>query len=647
VAREKEGYFVNSTVKSILFWVFILACLVLLWQIVQKSTSNGKDQEISFSTFMDDARQGQVQDVVISNSTVTGHYRNNQNASFHTTVPANYPDMFKTLQDNKVSITVKDTQGNSWLPLLLQFSPILIIGAVWYFMIRQMQSGGNKALSFGKSRARLLSMQQKKVTFKDVAGVDEAKEELKEIIEFLREAQKFQKLGGRIPKGVLLVGPPGTGKTLLARAVAGEANVPFFSISGSDFVEMFVGVGASRVRDLFEQGKKNAPCIIFIDEIDAVGRHRGAGLGGGHDEREQTLNQLLVEMDGFESNDGVILVAATNRPDVLDPALLRPGRFDRRVVVGRPDVRGREEVLRVHSKKVPIADDVDLRVLARGTPGFSGADLANMVNEAALTAARSNRKAVHMFDFETAKDKVLMGAERKSMLLTDEEKRVTAYHEAGHALVAAMRDHADPLHKVTIIPRGMALGVTMQLPTDDKHTVTKDYLETQLAILMGGRCAEEIYLKQMTTGAGNDIERASELARKMVCEYGMSRMGPLTFGKKEEQIFLGREIAQHRDFSEETARQIDSEVRSLVDSGYQSAYSILEHNQPIMHRLATALLERETIDANEIRMLIEGRELPPLNPPSNGSASGDPEVTVLKPEPGRAPGFPEGSPSPA
>ena len=637
----------NSTVKSILFWVFILACLVLLWQIVQKSTSNGKEQEISFSTFMDDARQGQVQDVTITNSTVTGHFRNSKDNAFHTTVPANYPDMFKTLQDNKVSITVKDTQGNAWWPILLQLSPILIIGAVWYFMIRQMQSGGNKALSFGKSRARLLSMQQKKVTFKDVAGVDEAKEELKEIIEFLREAQKFQKLGGRIPKGVLLVGPPGTGKTLLARAVAGEANVPFFSISGSDFVEMFVGVGASRVRDLFEQGKKNAPCIIFIDEIDAVGRHRGAGLGGGHDEREQTLNQLLVEMDGFESNDGVILVAATNRPDVLDPALLRPGRFDRRVVVGRPDVRGREEVLRVHSKKVPIADDVDLRVLARGTPGFSGADLANMVNEAALTAARANRKAVHMYDFELAKDKVLMGAERKSMLLTDEEKRVTAYHEAGHALVAAMRDHADPLHKVTIIPRGMALGVTMQLPTDDKHTVTKDYLETQLAILMGGRCAEEIYLKQMTTGAGNDIERASELARKMVCEYGMSRLGPLTFGKKEEQIFLGREIAQHRDFSEETARQIDSEVRSLVDSGYQSAYRILDQNGPIMHRLATALLERETIDANEIKMLIEGRELPPLNPPSNGSASGDPEVKVVKPEAGRAPGFPEGSPSPA
>ena len=636
----------NSTVKSIIFWVFILACLVLLWQIVQKSTSNGKDQEISFSTFMDDSHQGLVSDVTITNSTVQGHFRNNKEA-FHTVVPANYPDMFKTLQDNKVSITVKDNQGSSWLPILLNFSPVIIIAALWFFMLRQMQSGGNKALSFGKSRARLLSMQQKKVTFKDVAGVDEAKEELKEIIEFLREAQKFQKLGGRIPKGVLLVGPPGTGKTLLARAVAGEANVPFFSISGSDFVEMFVGVGASRVRDLFEQGKKNAPCIIFIDEIDAVGRHRGAGLGGGHDEREQTLNQLLVEMDGFESNDGVILVAATNRPDVLDPALLRPGRFDRRVVVGRPDVRGREEVLRVHSKKVPISDDVDLRVLARGTPGFSGADLANMVNEAALTAARSNRKAVHMYDFELAKDKVMMGAERKSMLLSDDEKRVTAYHEAGHALVAAMRAHADPLHKVTIIPRGMALGVTMQLPEDDKHTVTKDYLETQLAILMGGRCAEEIYLKQMTTGAGNDIERASELARKMVCEYGMSRMGPLTFGKKEEQIFLGREIAQHRDFSEETARQIDGEVRSLADTAYQSAYTILETNQPIMHRLATALLERETIDANDIKMLIEGKELPPLDPPPNGSGTGDPEVKVTKPETGRATGFPEGSPSPA
>jgi len=637
---------VNSTVKTIIFWVFVFACLVLLWQVFEKSTGGGKDQEIAFSQFLQDAQQGQISDVTILGSEVHGHFKSDK-SQFHVTLPANYPHIYDVLADNKVSVTVKDQQGSAWLSILIQFSPVIIIGALWFFMLRQMQSGGNKALSFGKSRARLLSMQQKKITFKDVAGVDEAKEELKEIIEFLREAQKFQKLGGRIPKGVLLVGPPGTGKTLLARAVAGEANVPFFSISGSDFVEMFVGVGASRVRDLFEQGKKNAPCIIFIDEIDAVGRHRGAGLGGGHDEREQTLNQLLVEMDGFESNDGVILVAATNRPDVLDPALLRPGRFDRRVVVGRPDVRGREEVLRVHAKKVPLSDDVDLRVLARGTPGFSGADLANMVNEAALNAARANRKSVVMFDFEQAKDKVLMGAERKSMLLTDEEKRVTAYHEAGHALVAALRDHADPLHKVTIIPRGMALGVTMQLPEDDKHTVTKDYLETQLAILMGGRIAEEIFLKQMTTGAGNDIERASDLARKMVCEYGMSRLGPLTFGKKEEQIFLGREIAQHRDFSEETARQIDAEVRNFVDEAYKVAYSVLDNNQEIMHRMAIALLERETIDANEIRMIIEGKELPPLKPSGGGTpATGDVQQ-VLKPEPNRGGGLPEGSPSPA
>jgi cell division protease FtsH len=491
-------------------------------------------------------------------------------------------------------------------------------------------------------------MQQKKITFKDVAGVDEAKEELKEIIEYLREPQKFQKLGGRIPKGVLLVGPPGTGKTLLARAVAGEANVPFFSISGSDFVEMFVGVGASRVRDLFEQGKKNAPCIIFIDEIDAVGRHRGAGLGGGHDEREQTLNQLLVEMDGFESNDGVILVAATNRPDVLDPALLRPGRFDRRVVVGLPDVRGREEILRVHVKKVPVSDDTNLNVLARGTPGFSGADLANMVNEAALNAARANRKQVTMYDFELAKDKVLMGAERKSMLLTDEEKRVTAYHEAGHALVSFFRDHSDPIHKVTIIPRGMALGVTIFLP-GDRHNYTREYLEAKLAMSYGGRVAEEIFLNQMSTGAGSDIEVATDLARRMVCEYGMSRLGPLTFGKKEEQIFLGREIAQHRDFREETARQIDLEVRRLIDEAYQTAHSIVVSNKDAMHRIAAALLERETIDAEEVRMLIEGMELPPLrsilaSPTDAGSSDAQ---QVLKPESRGGPGFQEGSPSPA
>ena len=503
-------------------------------------------------------------------------------SAFHTTVAANYftPEMLKDLHDKGVTVTFRDVNsGKLAMQLLGTWAPLILLGALWFFMIRQMQTGGNKALSFGKSRARLLSMQQKKVTFKDVAGVEEAKEELREIIEFLREAQKFQKLGGRIPKGVLLVGPPGTGKTLLARAVAGEANVPFFSISGSDFVEMFVGVGASRVRDLFEQGKKNAPCIIFIDEIDAVGRHRGAGLGGGHDEREQTLNQLLVEMDGFESNEGVILMAATNRPDVLDPALLRPGRFDRRVVVSRPDVRGREEILRVHTRKIPLAEDVDLSVLARGTPGFSGADLANMVNEAALAAARQNRKAVLHYDFELAKDKVLMGVERKSLLLTDEEKKNTAYHEAGHALVAAKMPHSDPLHKVTIIPRGMALGVTMQLPTDDRHNYYKNYLETEIAILMGGRIAEEMFLNVMSTGAGNDIERATDMARKMVCEWGMSDLGPLTFGKKEEQIFLGREIAQHRDYSEDTAIKIDQEVRKLVNKGYNTAKQIISDNR--------------------------------------------------------------------
>jgi cell division protease FtsH len=626
----------------------MIACVVFLWQFVVKGTGAGQEKNVSLTQLLNDADQGKISEVTVNGSEVTGHYRDDK-VQFHTTIPANYPDMYKSLRDHGVNITIKDQNSNVWLGVLIQLAPFALILGIWFFLIRQMQSGGNKAMSFGKSRARLLSMQQKKITFKDVAGVDEAKEELKEIIEFLREAQKFQRLGGRIPKGVLLVGPPGTGKTLLARAVAGEANVPFFSISGSDFVEMFVGVGASRVRDLFEQGKKNAPCIIFIDEIDAVGRHRGAGLGGGHDEREQTLNQLLVEMDGFESNDGVILVAATNRPDVLDPALLRPGRFDRRVIVDRPDIRGREEVLKVHSKKVPMAEDVDLNILARGTPGFSGADLANMVNEAALTAARYNRKAVHMYDFEVAKDKVMMGAERKSMLLTDDEKRVTAYHEAGHTLVSALREHSDPLHKVTIIPRGMALGVTVYLPEEDQHTVTKEYLETRLATLMGGRCAEEIFLGKMTTGAGNDIERITDLARKMVCEFGMSKMGPMTFGKKEEQIFLGREIAQHRDFSDETARQIDAEVRSFVDTAYQSAYNLLSSNQDIMHRLAAALLERETLDANEIKLIIEGKELPAMksalaavDPGSGGEAQ-----KVLKPESGRKPGFNEGQPSPA
>jgi cell division protease FtsH len=632
-----------------MFWVFILVCLMLLWGVVSKGASMGKETEYTYSDFFDKAQNGLVQDAVIQGTELKGHLKASPKEEFHTTIPNNYEDLEKALLAAKVNFSIKEPQNNIWPMILMNIGPFVLLGAIWFFMLRQMQSGGNKALSFGKSRARLLSMQQKKVTFKDVAGVDEAKEELKEIIEYLREPQKFQKLGGRIPKGVLLVGPPGTGKTLLARAVAGEANVPFFSISGSDFVEMFVGVGASRVRDLFEQGKKNAPCIIFIDEIDAVGRHRGAGLGGGHDEREQTLNQLLVEMDGFESNDGVILVAATNRPDVLDPALLRPGRFDRRVVVGLPDIRGREEILRVHVKKVPVSDDTNLNVLARGTPGFSGADLANMVNEAALSAARMNRKQVTMYDFELAKDKVLMGAERKSMLLTDEEKRNTAYHEAGHALVSFLRDHSDPIHKVTIIPRGMSLGVTVYLP-DDRHSYSRSYLETRLATLYGGRVAEELFLSEMTTGAGNDIERATEMARSMVCEYGMSRLGPLTFGKKEEQIFLGREIAQHRDFSEETARQIDQEVRRLIDEAYQSARSILEANQDAMHRIAAALLERETIDADEVKALYEGRELPPLRSslasPSDTGGGGTPQQ-AQKPEGLGGPGFPEGSPSPA
>jgi cell division protease FtsH len=630
-----------------MFWVFILICLMLLWGVVQRGANMSKDTEISYSDLYNDVKQGLVLDADIQGGDLHGHLKATPKEEFHTRVGDQYQDLESAMLASGTRFSKKEQQNNILLPLLINVGPFLLLGVVWFIFMRQMQSGGNKAMSFGKSRARLLSMQQKKINFKDVAGVDEAKEELKEIIDYLREPARFQKLGGRIPKGVLLVGPPGTGKTLLARAVAGEANVPFFSISGSDFVEMFVGVGASRVRDLFEQGKKNAPCIIFIDEIDAVGRHRGAGLGGGHDEREQTLNQLLVEMDGFESNDGVILVAATNRPDVLDPALLRPGRFDRRVVVGLPDIRGREEILQVHIKKVPVSEDTNLNVLARGTPGFSGADLANMVNEAALSAARMNRKQVTMYDFELAKDKVLMGAERKSMLLTDEEKRVTAYHESGHALVSFLREHSDPIHKVTIIPRGMALGVTIFLP-DDRHNYTREYLGTRLATAYGGRVAEEVFLNQMSTGAGSDIESATDLARRMVCEYGMSRLGPLTFGKKEEQIFLGREIAQHRDFSEETARQIDLEVRRLIDEAYQSAHTLVEANADAMHRLAAALLERETIDAEEVRLLIEGKELPPMrsNLATPSDTGGGDVQQVLKPE-SRGPGFPEGSPSPA
>jgi cell division protease FtsH len=511
------------------------------------------------------------------------------------------------LRKQGVRIAARPVEQNPWYNVLLSWLPMLLFIGVWIFFMRQMQGGGAKALSFGKARARLLTEKQNRITFADVAGVEEAKEELEEIIEFLKDPQRFQKLGGRIPKGVLLMGPPGTGKTLLARAIAGEANVPFFSISGSDFVEMFVGVGASRVRDLFEQGKKHAPCIIFMDEIDAVGRHRGAGLGGGHDEREQTLNALLVEMDGFESNEGVILIAATNRPDVLDPALLRPGRFDRQVIVGRPDIRGREEILKVHVKKVPLGADVELSVLARGTPGFSGADLANLVNEAALLGARENKQFVEMKDFENAKDKVLMGVERKSLVVSEEERRTTAYHEAGHALVAKLIPGADPIHKVTIIPRGRALGVTLQLPIDEKYNYHREYLLNNIAILMGGRVAEEIVLGKISTGAGNDLERATELARKMVCEWGMSeKMGPLTFGKKEEMIFLGREIAQHQDYSEQTAQEIDQEVRRFVMDAYAYAKELLKARTEALHALAAALLEREVLEGPQIDGIVSG-----------------------------------------
>ncbi|HJZ81701.1 MAG TPA: ATP-dependent zinc metalloprotease FtsH, partial [Pyrinomonadaceae bacterium] len=604
-----RGVLVNSSVKTILFWVFILVCLMLLWGVVSKGANMGKEAEYTYSDLFDKVQNGLVQDAAIQGNELKGHLKASPKEEFHTIIPTNYEDLEKAMLTAKVNFSIKEPQNNILLPLLFNIGPFVLLGAIWFFMLRQMQSGGNKALSFGKSRAKLLSNQQKRVTFKDVAGVEEAKEELQEIIEFLKEPQKFQKLGGRIPKGVLMMGPPGTGKTLLARAIAGEANVPFFSISGSDFVEMFVGVGASRVRDLFEQGKKNAPCIIFIDEIDAVGRHRGAGLGGGHDEREQTLNQLLVEMDGFESNDGVILIASTNRPDVLDPALLRPGRFDRRVVVSRPDVRGREGILKVHTRKIPLGEDVDIMVIARGTPGFTGADLANLVNEAALNAARYNKKVVAMSDFELAKDKVLMGAERKSMVISNEEKRVTAYHEAGHTLVGLKVPNADPVHKVTIIPRGMALGVTQQLPEGDRHNYTKEYLLGQISILMGGRIAEETFLGNITTGASNDIEKATELARAMVCEFGMSELGPLTFGKKEEQIFLGREIAQHRDYSEETSIRIDSEVRKIVTEQYERARRIIEENRNTMVSLAEALLEHESLDGVQIRRIVAGLPL--------------------------------------
>jgi len=640
----------NQFYKNLALWLVIGIVLIALFNMFNQPLN--PQSEVVFSDFMDKVEEGQINEVVISGDNISGKYMDGQ--AFQTTAPPKDPDLIKSLRQKNVRIVVVPPEQTSWyMSILISWFPMLLLLGIWIFFMRQMQAGGGKAMSFGKSKARLLNDTKNKTTFKDVAGVDEAKEELHEIIEFLKEPQKFSKLGGKIPKGVLLVGPPGTGKTLLARAISGEANVPFFSISGSDFVEMFVGVGASRVRDLFEQGKKNSPCIIFIDEIDAVGRHRGAGLGGGHDEREQTLNQLLVEMDGFENNEGVIMIAATNRPDVLDPALLRPGRFDRQVTVGRPDIKGREGILKVHTSTVPLTDGVDLKIIARGTPGFTGADLANLVNEAALLAARDDKKAVTMNDFEEAKDKVLMGVERRSMVISEKEKKTTAYHEAGHALVAALLPGTDPLHKVTIIPRGRALGVTMQLPMDEQHTYQRNYLINSLAILMGGRCAEEICLGEMTTGAGNDIERATEMARKMVCEWGMSeKMGPLTYGSKEEQVFLGKDFSSQKNFSDQTAKLIDQEVKTLVVGGYTRATELLKQNRDKLEEMAQALLEHETLDAKDIQNILDGKDISDDKDSGTTQNLKDDEAPTKKTEPKSDPeegllggGIPDPSPA--
>lgn len=588
--------------KNLALWLVISLMVILLFNMFNHPGQS--KQETSYSEFIAAVSDGEVNQVTIQGNDIFGKYKDG--TAFRTFVP-NDPDLIRVLRDKGVQITAKAAEESPWfMTILISWFPMLLLIAVWIFFMRQMQAGGGKAMSFGKSRARLVSDSARKVTFEDVAGIEEAKEELEEIIEFLRDPKKFTKLGGRIPKGVLLVGSPGTGKTLLARAIAGEAGVPFFNISGSDFVEMFVGVGASRVRDLFVQGKKHAPCIIFIDEIDAVGRHRGAGLGGGHDEREQTLNQLLVEMDGFESNDGVILISATNRPDVLDPALLRPGRFDRQVVVPLPDLRGREGILMVHVRHTPLSSDVDLSVVARGTPGFSGADLENLVNEAALLAARLNKEIVEMIDLERAKDKVMMGTERKSMIMSEREKRNTAFHEVGHALVSKFLLGTDPVHKVSIIPRGRALGMTMTLPIEDRYSYDEDYMKNTLAKLMGGRVAEELVFKHKTSGASDDIEKATTIARKMVTVYGMSEsMGPIAFGQKEEAIFLGREIAQHRDYSEKTAISIDEEVRLIVDEAYNTAKGILQEHEDLLHKISETLIEKETLDGKEIDVIIE------------------------------------------
>ena len=610
----------NPLQKNIALWLVISLVFVLLYHMFNQPKA--VQGTLIFSDFVGQVEKGQVTEVTLQGENITGKLTDGK--TFKTYMPKD-AQLMPLLREKNVRVSAKPVEDAPWyMNILISWFPMLLLIGIWIFFMRQMQSGGGKAMAFGKSRARLVTDKSKKVTFADVAGVDEAKAELEEVIEFLRDPKKFTRLGGRIPKGLLLVGQPGTGKTLLARAIAGEADVPFLSISGSDFVEMFVGVGASRVRDLFNQGKKNAPCIIFIDEIYAVGRHRGAGLGGGHDEREQTLNQLLVEMDGFESNEGVILVSATNRPDVLDPALLRPGRFDRQVVVPLPDVKGREKIIEVHTKKTTLAGDVNFGVIARGTPGFSGADIENLVNEAVLYAARHGKEKVFMSDFEFAKDKVLMGTERKSMVISDEEKRNTAYHESGHALVARLLPGTDPIHKVTIIPRGRALGLTQQLPEDEKHTYPKKYLLNNIAILLGGRAAEELTLKDFTTGSGNDIERATNLARKMVCEWGMSdAMGPLTYGKKEEQIFLGREFATHKDYSEETAQRIDAEVSRIVTESYENAKQLLTDHIDVLNRIASQLLEKEVLNTLELDEIIGIR---------SGSASDEGGASPLPPQ---------------
>ncbi len=623
--------------KSMALWVVVL--LVILLVVTMFRQNQAAPQEISFSSFQQKLDAGEIQKVTIEASHISGELKSG--GEFATYAPAVTEGLLAELTAKNVEVTAHPARESSfWQTLLITWFPMLLFIGIWIFFIRQMQAGGGKAMSFGKARARLLTENQQRVTFEDVAGVEESKVELEEIIAFLREPKKFTRLGGRIPKGVLLVGPPGTGKTLLARAVAGEAGVPFFSISGSDFVEMFVGVGASRVRDLFLQGKKNAPCIIFIDEIDAVGRHRGAGLGGGHDEREQTLNQLLVEMDGFESNEGVILIAATNRPDVLDPALLRPGRFDRRVVVPRPDLRGRIAILKVHTRRVPLDDDVDLDVIARGTPGFVGADLQNLVNEAALLAARRDAQKVAMLDFERAKDKVLLGAERKSMIMSDEDKRTTAYHEAGHALVALLNPHSDPVHKVTIIPRGMALGLTQTLPAEDRYNLTKDQILAIIKHAMGGRAAEELVFHHFSTGASNDLKQATDLARRMVCKYGMSdRLGPVSFGDDDADVFLGRDFVTRKDYSEKKAEEIDDEVSKILGGLYSEARQDLVDHRATLDRIAEALLERETLDTADLKLLMAGRELPPLPVPAEPPRREEPP---RRSRPERAKDFPPG-----